>query len=103
MSVKQAITYFSGDGNWSLKINNNNTIEVDFQCTGEDFDTSNPRIYDIPKGIKEIELDREYVYIIYNKKVYQCKFEQDGNFVGDIFDICGTHIDSFACFNFFED
>lgn len=103
MSIRHTIKYSTTDGNWTLKIKNNNTIEVDFQCTDDEFDTSNPRVYDIPKGLKEIEVDGEYVYLIYKKKVYQCKFEDGGNFVGDIMETTGDHIETFACYNFFDD
>jgi hypothetical protein len=104
MSIRREIEYFSGDGQWSMKINWDNTIEVDFQCTGEDFDTSSPRIYDIPEDITGIEHDAEYVFLtLKDKRVYQCKFEQDGAFIGDIIGANEEHEDSFACHDFFND
>ena len=104
MMIKK-IDYTNSDGNWSLKVNKNNTIEVDFISTmvGTDFNTSNPRVYNIPNKLKEIEIEGEYVFLIYKNEVYQIKFDVDGNFIGDIYDTGGNHIDSFACFNFYEE
>jgi|TARA_R110000822_G_scaffold6851_8_gene28645 hypothetical protein len=104
MSTRRTIEYFSGDGQWTMNINSDNSIEVDFQCAGEDFNTSKPRIYDIPKDIIGIEHDTEYVHLtVVDKRVYQCKFEQDGDFIGDIIGVNGEYEGSFAAYSFWDD
>jgi len=71
---------------------------VEVFCDGES------RTYIIPEMIVKTEKKLEYVFIYTeNNKQYQFKFEEDKFLVGDIFDMNGEHLDTFASHVFGED
>jgi hypothetical protein len=80
---------------WLMSIDGQN---VQIFCDGES------RTYNIPEKILKTRRNYEYVYIyVEGKKVYQFKFEDDKLIVGDIFDLEGEHLDTFASQVFGED
>jgi len=55
------------------------------------------------KPITKIEHNKEYLYLyMEDNSFYQFKFEENLFFVGDIFNVDGEHLDSFASYVFDE-
>lgn len=100
--MKKEIKYENGNmvieyGNWNMVVDLITGI-VTVELDGE------ARTYQIPNKIIEIRQDNEYVHILIDtKKEYQFKFEYDNFLAGDIFDMKGEFIDSFATHVFGED
>ena len=103
MSIRRTINYTGFDGNWTLNINWDNTIEVWFDSNKIDT-TQKSRVYNLLDGIKSIEHDTEYVTITYKDGGFiQFKFEIDGAFIGDMYYPNGDFADSCACYSFYDD
>lgn len=103
MSIRREINYKAFDGEWDMEITHDNTIKVMFNPKGDEYGPGE-RCYNIPEDIVGIEHDTEYVFLrLKDKRTYQCKFEIDGAFIGDILDEKGQFLDTFACFSFWDD
>ena len=104
MSIRQTITFRDDTGAWYMHVKWDNTLEVDFKCFDDEFETSNPRIYNVSEDITGIEHSCEYVHLtLKDKRVVQLKFEHNGAFIGDIIGVDGEHEDTFACHDFWDD
>ena len=103
MSIRRTLEYKGYDGNWVMDINYDNSIVVKFNPHNDECE-ARERTYDIPEDIVGIEHDTEYVSLrLKDKRTYQCKFEIDGAFIGDIMDEKHEFVDSWACFSFYDD
>jgi hypothetical protein len=103
MSIRREIKYMGFDGMWYMDIMWNHTIKVTFDPEGDEYGPGE-REYTIPEDITGIEHDTEYVHLtLKDKRVIQLKFEIDGAFIGDILDSKGEHLDTFACYSFWDD
>jgi hypothetical protein len=103
MSIRREIYYKGFDGEWYMDINHDNTLKVTFNPDGDEYGPGE-RIYEIPEDIVGIEHDTEYVTLrLKDGTSFQFKFEDDGAFIGDIYDKDGMFVDTFACFSFWDD
>jgi hypothetical protein len=101
--MKTRIAIATNDGVWGLTVKGEVTT-----VTFEDGDNYDNMTYGLPSIPKEVEYSNtsgmHYVYVTFeNGSMYQFKFEDGGNLIGDSFGVDGEHIEPIAMHTFGED